>query len=69
MNNFEHIFPTLDCSGSPTVIPNWYEYGGSCYLDIQKKQTFPEAKAHCVSLGAKLAKITSHEENRFVTGM
>ena len=54
------------CTGVPTLIPDWPQFGTSCYKNYMRPATFPQAKANCEAVGAMLVKIATAAEEDFV---
>ena len=44
----------------------WNEYGGRCYLVVEKTVNYSSARSDCEDMGATLATIGDEEENIFV---
>ncbi|XP_060566746.1 C-type lectin domain family 12 member B-like [Ruditapes philippinarum] len=52
-----------------TCPSDWTKYSSYCYLYVDERKTFSEARAHCKRLGATLSDIENEAENTFIGGL
>jgi len=59
---------TIGCGPEGVDFP-WKKFNKNCYMLVEKKATWEEARKKCKNHSAHLASINSDEENEFLVGM
>merc|ERR1711874_294626 len=59
---------TIGCGPEGVDFP-WKKFNKNCYMLVEKKATWEEARKKCKNHSAHLASINSEEENEFLVGM